>query len=125
MRLAWATGIHLNFLTTMARRRFLESIRDQADALVRHGRGRTAGVRPTFTTLQNILVSHLLHLRTNSEMSRRDLWIEELDYGVLAVTRDSHLVQSGDTRFLFRHVIPYAREPNRRTKVAFCPAWSL
>jgi len=34
MRLAWATDIHLNFLTTMGRRRFLESIREQADALV-------------------------------------------------------------------------------------------
>ena len=34
MRLAWATDIHLNFLTTMARRRFLESVKEQADALV-------------------------------------------------------------------------------------------
>ena len=34
MRLAWATDIHLNFVTTAARRRFLESIREQADALL-------------------------------------------------------------------------------------------
>ncbi|MGA2621512.1 MAG: metallophosphoesterase [Thermoguttaceae bacterium] len=34
MRLAWATDIHLNFLTTMARRRFLESVKEQAEALV-------------------------------------------------------------------------------------------
>jgi len=34
MRLAWATDIHLNFVTVPARRRFLESIREQADALV-------------------------------------------------------------------------------------------
>ena len=34
MRLAWATDIHLNFLTFMARRRFLEPIGEQADALV-------------------------------------------------------------------------------------------
>jgi 3',5'-cyclic AMP phosphodiesterase CpdA len=34
MRLAWATDIHLNFVTTMARRRFLESVSGQADALV-------------------------------------------------------------------------------------------
>ncbi len=34
MRLAWATDIHLNFLTTLARSRFLESIRGQAGALV-------------------------------------------------------------------------------------------
>ena len=34
MKLAWATDVHLNFLTTMARRRFLEPIREQADALV-------------------------------------------------------------------------------------------
>ena len=34
MRLAWATDIHLNFLTTVARRRFLESVKEQADALV-------------------------------------------------------------------------------------------
>ena len=34
MRLAWATDIHLNFVTTMACRRFLESVKEQADALV-------------------------------------------------------------------------------------------
>ena len=34
MKLAWATDIHLNFLTTLARRRFLESVKEQADALV-------------------------------------------------------------------------------------------
>lgn len=34
MRLAWATDIHLNFLTTLARSRFLESVKEQADALV-------------------------------------------------------------------------------------------
>ena len=34
MRLAWATDIHLNFLTTMARRRFLDSVKEQADAMV-------------------------------------------------------------------------------------------
>ena len=34
MKLAWATDIHLNFVTTLARRRFLESIKEQADALV-------------------------------------------------------------------------------------------
>jgi 3',5'-cyclic AMP phosphodiesterase CpdA len=34
MRLAWATDIHLNFLTGMDRRRFLEPVRGQADALV-------------------------------------------------------------------------------------------
>ena len=34
MRLAWVTDIHLNFLTTTGRRRFLESIHDQADALI-------------------------------------------------------------------------------------------
>lgn len=34
MKLAWATDIHLNFVTTPARRRFLEAIREQADALV-------------------------------------------------------------------------------------------
>ncbi len=34
MRLAWATDIHLNFLTSMDRRRFLESVKGQADALL-------------------------------------------------------------------------------------------
>lgn len=34
MRLAWATDIHLNFLTDIDRRRFLESVKGQADALV-------------------------------------------------------------------------------------------
>lgn len=34
MRLAWATDIHLNFVTVPARRRFLESIKEQADSLV-------------------------------------------------------------------------------------------
>jgi len=34
MRLAWATDIHLNFLTSIDRRRFLESVKGQADALV-------------------------------------------------------------------------------------------
>jgi hypothetical protein len=34
MKLAWATDIHLNFVTVPARRRFLESIAEQADALV-------------------------------------------------------------------------------------------
>jgi hypothetical protein len=34
MRLAWATDIHLNFLTATARRRFLEPIGEQTDALV-------------------------------------------------------------------------------------------
>jgi predicted MPP superfamily phosphohydrolase len=34
MRLAWATDIHLNFLTSMDRRRFLESVKGQADAMV-------------------------------------------------------------------------------------------
>ena len=34
MRLAWATDIHLNFVTTPARRRFLESVQEHADALV-------------------------------------------------------------------------------------------
>ena len=34
MRLAWATDIHLNFLTSIDRRRFLESVKEQADALV-------------------------------------------------------------------------------------------
>ena len=32
MRLAWTTDIHLSFLTTMARHRFLESATEQADA---------------------------------------------------------------------------------------------
>ena len=34
MRLAWATDIHLNFLTSIDRRRFLESVKGQADALL-------------------------------------------------------------------------------------------
>jgi predicted MPP superfamily phosphohydrolase len=34
MRLAWATDVHLNFLTSVERRPFLESINGQADALV-------------------------------------------------------------------------------------------
>ncbi len=34
MKLAWATDIHLNFLDDHERRRFLESLRGQADALV-------------------------------------------------------------------------------------------
>jgi 3',5'-cyclic AMP phosphodiesterase CpdA len=34
MRLAWATDIHLNFLQSINRRRFFESIKDQADAFV-------------------------------------------------------------------------------------------
>jgi hypothetical protein len=34
MRLAWATGIHLKFLTSVDRRRFLESVSEQANALV-------------------------------------------------------------------------------------------
>ena len=34
MRLAWATDIHLNFLAGIDRRRFLESVNGQADALV-------------------------------------------------------------------------------------------
>ena len=34
MRLAWATDIHLNFLSTTDRRRFLDSITGQADALL-------------------------------------------------------------------------------------------
>ena len=37
MRLAWATDIHLNFLTATDRRRFLESVRGQMDALVISG----------------------------------------------------------------------------------------
>jgi predicted phosphohydrolase len=37
MRLAWATDIHLTFLTSIDRRRFLESINEQADALVVSG----------------------------------------------------------------------------------------
>jgi len=34
MHLAWATDIHLNFLSRRGRQRFLESINGQADALV-------------------------------------------------------------------------------------------
>ncbi len=34
MKLAWATDIHLNFLKSPERQRFLESLRGQADALV-------------------------------------------------------------------------------------------
>ena len=34
MRLGWVTDIHLNFLTSMDRRRFLESVKEQADAMV-------------------------------------------------------------------------------------------
>ncbi len=34
VKLAWATDIHLNFLTAPALRRFLESVKDQADAPV-------------------------------------------------------------------------------------------
>lgn len=34
MRLAWATDIHLNFVPVVARDQLLESIRQQADALV-------------------------------------------------------------------------------------------
>jgi UDP-2,3-diacylglucosamine pyrophosphatase LpxH len=34
VKLSWATDIHLNFLADMARRRFLESVGEQADALV-------------------------------------------------------------------------------------------
>ena len=37
MRLAWATDIHLNFLTISDRSRFLESVREVADALVVSG----------------------------------------------------------------------------------------
>ena len=37
MRLAWATDIHLNFLTSIDRSRFLDSINEQADALVVSG----------------------------------------------------------------------------------------
>ena len=37
MRLAWATDIHLNFLNIADRRRFLESVREQVDALVISG----------------------------------------------------------------------------------------
>ena len=33
MKVAWATDIHLKLLTTMARRRFLESVKERADAL--------------------------------------------------------------------------------------------
>jgi len=34
MRLAWLTDIHLNFLDATQRRRFLESVKDQADAVM-------------------------------------------------------------------------------------------
>jgi Icc protein len=37
MRLAWMTDIHLNFLEAADRRRFLETVRDQADAFVISG----------------------------------------------------------------------------------------
>ena len=37
MRLAWMTDIHLNFLESLGRRRFLESARDQADAFAISG----------------------------------------------------------------------------------------
>ena len=37
MRLAWATDIHLNFLTVTDRRRFLESVSEQVDAMVISG----------------------------------------------------------------------------------------
>ena len=57
MKLAWATDIHLNFLTVLARRRFLESVADQADALVVTGdianRNRT-GKRPNGHTSRSV-----------------------------------------------------------------------
>jgi predicted phosphohydrolase len=37
MRLAWATDLHLNFVSQAGRRRFLDSTRDRADALVVSG----------------------------------------------------------------------------------------
>ena len=37
MRLAWMTDVHLNFLEAADRRRFLETVRDQADAFVVSG----------------------------------------------------------------------------------------
>ena len=37
MRLAWMTDVHLNFLEAADRRRFLETVRDQADAFVISG----------------------------------------------------------------------------------------
>ena len=37
MRLAWATDLHLNFISQAGRRRFLDSTRNRADALVVSG----------------------------------------------------------------------------------------
>ena len=37
MRLAWLTDIHLNFVDGIGRRRFLESVSDQADAVAISG----------------------------------------------------------------------------------------
>jgi 3',5'-cyclic-AMP phosphodiesterase len=37
MRLAWATDVHLNFLSDKGRRQFLETIKEQADAFVISG----------------------------------------------------------------------------------------
>lgn len=65
---------------------------------------------------QNLIIRHLLYLGADSEVSRGDGGIAELDYRIIAITRNCHLIQSGDTWPLLAHGVIPVPDGHERTR---------